>query len=153
MQDIYVVKIFQILRGTKRRSVFLVKLKTSPDFLKLTSTTDIYSEFSKIFTATIFSGDVCLNFSQEITVYWCDWFYFCVRPIWPSKECFSAKVLVKRGTRTPCNACLKNDTISLYAQRQFLMYRLKIVAHAYMKLWVHDNMISLSFWCKYIYVT
>ena len=39
-----------------------------------------------------------------------------------SKDWFSEKFLVKRGTRTPCTACLKKDTISLYTQRQFVMY-------------------------------
>ena len=101
------MKIFRISRGTKRRSLSLVKLKTSPAFLKMNSTTNIYSKFSKISRATISRGRFCLNISQEITVYWCDWFYFPVRPIWHSKECFSAKFLVKRGTRTPCTACQK----------------------------------------------
>ena len=45
-KEIYVVKIFQIPRGTKGWSLSLVKLKTSPAFLKMNSITDIYSEFS-----------------------------------------------------------------------------------------------------------
>ena len=44
---------FKIDRGTKSRSLYLVKLKTSPAFLKMNSTTDIYSEFSGISRATI----------------------------------------------------------------------------------------------------
>ena len=47
---------------------------------------------------------------------------------------FSSKVLVNRGIRTPCTACLKKDAIPLYAQNQFVMYRLKIVTEVYMKL-------------------
>ena len=71
--------------------------------------------FSKIFRTTTSRGCFCLNTLQLITVYCCDWFYFPVRPIWHSKECFSAKFLMKRGTRTPCTAYLKKDTIPLYA--------------------------------------
>ena len=73
----------------------------------MNSTTDIYSEFSKIFRVTISRGCFCRNIPQQITVYCCDWIYFSVIPIWHSKECFSAKFLVKRGTRTPCTACLR----------------------------------------------
>ena len=40
-----------------------------------------FSEFSKIFKATTSRGRFCLSILQEITVYWCDWFYFPVRPI------------------------------------------------------------------------
>ena len=39
---------------------------------------DIYSEFSKIFRATISRQHFCLSILQEITVYWSDWFYFPV---------------------------------------------------------------------------
>ena len=39
---------------------------------------DIYSEFRKIFRITISRGRFCLIILQEITVYWCDWFYFPV---------------------------------------------------------------------------
>ena len=46
----------------------------------------------------------------------------------------SAKLLVKRETRTPYSDCLNKDTIPLYAWRQFVMYKLKIVTHVYMKL-------------------
>ena len=120
----YVVKIFQIPWCTKRRSLSLVKLKTSPAFLKMNFTTDIYFEFSKIFRTATSRGRSCLNTSEEIPAYWCDWFYFPVKPIWHSKECFSAKFLVKRWTKTPCTACLKKDTIPLYAYRQFVMYRI-----------------------------
>ena len=70
------MKIFQIPRGTKRWSLSLVKLKSFPAFLKMNSTSDIYSEFSKIFRATISRRRFCLSISQEITVYWFDWFYF-----------------------------------------------------------------------------
>ena len=45
------------LEGTKRQSLSLVKLKTSPAFLKMNSTTEIYSELSKIFRATISRED------------------------------------------------------------------------------------------------
>ena len=68
-------------------SLSLVKLKNYPTLLKMNSTTDIYSEFSKIFRTTISRGGrggggcFCLNISQEITVYSCDWFYFPVRSI------------------------------------------------------------------------
>ena len=31
---------------------------------------------------------------------------------------------MKRWTKTPCTACLKKDTIPLYAYRQFVMYRI-----------------------------
>ena len=82
------MKIFQIARGTKRLSLSLVKLKFFSAFLKMNSTSDIYSEFSKIFRATISRGRFCLSISQEITVYWCDWFYFPVRSIWHSKGVF-----------------------------------------------------------------
>ena len=75
------MKIFQIPRGTKTQSLSLVKLKTSPAFLKMNSTSDIYSESSKIFRTTISKGRFWLNISQEITFYWWDWFYFPVRPI------------------------------------------------------------------------
>ena len=81
MQEIYVVKIFQIPRGNKRQNLSLVNLKTSPDFLKINSATDIYSVFSKIFRETISRGRCYLNILQEVTVYWCHWFYFPVRPI------------------------------------------------------------------------
>ena len=57
------------------------EIKPSYQVLSLNSTTDIYSKFSKIFGTTISRGCFCLNVSQEITVYWCDWFYFPVRPI------------------------------------------------------------------------
>ena len=50
------MRIFQIPRGNKRRCLSLVKLKSSPDFLLLNSTTDIYSEFGKIFSATASRG-------------------------------------------------------------------------------------------------
>ena len=73
----------------------------------MNSTTDICSEFSKIFRATISKGCFNRNIPQQITVYCCDWFYFSAIPIWHSKECFSAKFLVKCGTRTPCTACLR----------------------------------------------
>ena len=85
----------------------LNEVETFPAFLKMNSTTDIYSKFSKIFRATISRGRFCLNVLQEITVYWCNWFYFPVRSIWHLKEWFSGKCLVRRGTRTPCTACLK----------------------------------------------
>ena len=76
------MKIFQIPRGNKRRNLSLVKLKTSPDLkMKMNSATDIYSVFSKIFRETISRGRCYLNILQEITVYWCHWFYFPVRPI------------------------------------------------------------------------
>ena len=100
VQEIYAMKIFQTPSGTKRWSLSLVKLKSFPAFLKMNSTSGIYSEFSKICRATIYRGRFCLSISQEVTVYWCDWFYFPVRSIWHSKEWFSAKVLVRRGTRT-----------------------------------------------------
>ena len=135
------MKIFQIYRRTKRRSLPLTKLKTSPAFLKMRLTTVIYYEFGKIFRETISRGCFCLNTLQEIAVYWYDWFYFPVRPIWHSKEYFSAKFLVKRGTRKPCTAFLKKDTIPLYAERQFVMYGLKIVTQGYIKLLVSDNLI------------
>ena len=79
-------------------------MKISPAFLKMNSTTDIYSECSKIFGTTISRARFCLNVSQKITVYWCDWFYFPVR----------LKLLLKRETRTPCTDCLKKDTVSLF---------------------------------------
>ena len=81
IEEIYAVKIFQILRGTIRCILSLVKFKTFPAFLKMNSTTDIYYEFSTIFRATISMENFCLNTSQEITVYWCHWFYFPVRSI------------------------------------------------------------------------
>ena len=59
-----------------------------------------------------------------------------MRPIWHSKEWFSAQLLVKRGTKTPCIDCLKKDTIALYAYCQFVMYRLKIVTH---KIYGHGS--------------
>ena len=109
------MKISQIPRGTKRRSLSLVKLKTSPAFLKMNYTSGIYWEFGKLFGTTISRGRFCLNVPQEITVYCFDWFCFSLRPIGHSKDYFSAKLLVKRGTRTPCTDCLKKDTIPLYA--------------------------------------
>ena len=93
VQEIYVVQISQIPRGTKRRSLSLLNFKTSLAFLNMNSTTDIYSEFRKTFRATICKERFCLNVSQEIIVYWCDWFYFPVRPTWHSKECFATKFL------------------------------------------------------------
>ena len=126
VQEIYAMKIFQTPSGTKRWSLSLVKLKSFPAFLMMNSTSGIYSEFSKICRATIYRGRFCLSISQEVTVYWCDWFYFPVRSIWHSKEWFSAKVLVWRGTRASCTTCLKKDTIPLYAKHQFVMNRLKI---------------------------
>ena len=81
IEEIYAVKIFQILRGTIRCILSLVKFKTFPAFLKMNSTIDIYYEFSTIFRATISMANFCLNTSQEITVYWCRWFYFPVRSI------------------------------------------------------------------------
>ena len=115
------MKIFQIPTGTKRRSLSLVKSKTSPAFLEMNSTTDIYYEFSKIFRATISKGYLCWNISQEITVYWCDWFHFLVRSMWHPKECFSEKFLVKRATKTSCTACLKKRYYSI-VRRTSLRY-------------------------------
>ena len=115
VQEIYIVKIFQIPRGTKIRSLSLLNFKTFLVFLNMNSTTDIYFEFRKTFRATISTERFCLNISLEIIVYWCDWFYFPVRPTWHSKECFSTKFLVKHGTATLCIACLKKDIIPLYA--------------------------------------
>ena len=105
----------------------------------MSPTIELYSELIKIFRTTIFRGRFCLNTSQEITLYWCDWFYFPVSPIWHSKECFLAKFLVKRGTRTPCTTCLKKDTIPLYTKCEFVMYRLKNVTHIYMKLYIYTH--------------
>ena len=118
-----------------------VKLKTSPAFRKMNSTTDIYSEFSKIFRTTISRGRFCLNTSQEITIYWCDWFYFPVRPIWHSKERFSAKFLVKGGTRTPCTACLKKRCYSIVRIASVRYIQVKIETDVYMKLWVPNNLV------------
>ena len=97
-------------------------------------TSDIYSEFSKILGAIISWGRFCLSISQEITLYWCDLFYFSERSIWHSKEWFSVKFLVRRGTRNHCTAYLKKHTIPLYEKRQFVMYRLKIVTHIYKQI-------------------
>ena len=72
----------KFLEVLNRWSLSLVKLKFFPAFLKMNSTSDIYSEFSKIFRAAISRGRFCLSILQEITVYWCDWFYFPVRLIW-----------------------------------------------------------------------
>ena len=148
------MKIFQIPRGTKRWSLSLVKLKSFPAFLKMNSTSGIYSEFSKICRATIYRGRFCLSISQEVTVYSCDWFYFPVRSIWHSKEWFPSKFLVRRGTRTTCTAVWKRilfhctHSVSLLCTGwkllivQFVMSRLKIVqADVYMKLWVPDNLV------------
>ena len=119
----------------------------------MNSTNNIYSEFSKIFRATVSRGRFCLSIPQETTVYRCDWFYFPVRSIWNSKEWFSVKFLVRSGTRTTCTACLKKDTIPLYAYRQFIMYRLKIITHVYMKLWVLDNLVLFLYHSGiYIYI-
>ena len=49
VQEILALNIFQIPRGTKKQSLSLEKLKTSPAFPKMNSTTIIYSEFSQIF--------------------------------------------------------------------------------------------------------
>ena len=109
------MNIFQIPRGGKRWSLPLAKLRSVPVFLKMNSTSDIHSELNKIFRATISRGSFCLGISQEIIVYWCDWFYFPMRSIGHSKEWFSVKFLVRCGTGTACTACLKKDTIPLYA--------------------------------------
>ena len=142
MQELYVVKIFQIPRGTKRRSLSLVKFKTSPAFMKMNSIANIYSEFSKIFRATNSRGCFCLNVSQEITVYWCHWFYFPARIIWHSNKWFFVEIFSEAWNQNTLH-CLyeKKDTIPLYAQCQFIMYRLKIVTHVYMQLWVPDNLV------------
>ena len=55
------------------------------------------------------------------------------------KSVFRRDFLLKRETSTPCTACLKKDTISLYTYRQLVIFRLQIVMHAYMKLRVPDN--------------
>ena len=93
----------------------LSKVEVFPAFLKMNSTSDIYCGFSKIIRATTSRGRFCLNISQETTVYWSDWFYFPVRSIWHSKEWFSVKFLVRRGTRRPCTVCLKKDIVPLHA--------------------------------------
>ena len=67
------MKIFQIPGDTKSWSLPSLKLKTFLAFLKMNSTSDIYSKFSKIVGATISRRHFCLSISQEITVYWCDW--------------------------------------------------------------------------------
>ena len=104
-QEIYAVKIFQIPRGTKRCSLSLIKLKTFSAFLKMNSTTDIYSEFSKIFTATISRRHFCFNISQEITVYWCDWFYFPARQILTIERMFFNKIFSETCDQSPLH-CL-----------------------------------------------
>ena len=58
-------KIFQIPRGTMRWSLSLVKLKISPAFLKINSTTDIYSEFWNIFSTTISREVILLKFCKS----------------------------------------------------------------------------------------
>ena len=84
------MEIFQIPGGNKRWSLSLVKLKSFPAFLKMNSTSDIYSEFSKIFGATISRRRFYLSISQEITVYWCDWVLLsCEINMTLEKEVFS----------------------------------------------------------------
>ena len=84
------MEIFQIPGGNKRWSLSLVKLKPFPAFLKMNSTSDIYSEFSKIFGATISRRRFYLSISQEITVYWCDWVLLsCEINMTLEKEVFS----------------------------------------------------------------
>ena len=131
----------------------LSKVEVFPAFLKMNLTSDIYSGFSKIFRATTSRGCFFLSVSQETTLYWCDWFYFPLRSIWHSKEWFSVKFLVRLGTRTICSVCLKKDHIPLYAERQFVMYRLKIVTHVYMKLRGPDNLVLFLYYPGiYIYI-
>ena len=114
----------------------------------MNSTTGIYSEFSKIFRVTISRGCFCQNIPQQITVYCCDWIYFSVIPIWHSKECFSAKFLVKRGTRTPCTACLRKRYYSFVR-----IASVNYVQHTF--TWNTEYLIlgfiSLSFWYTYCY--
>ena len=87
----------------------LSKAEDFSSFSKMNSTSDIYSKFGNIFRSTISRGHFYLSILQEMTVYWCDWYYFPVRSI------FSAKDLVRQGTRIPCTTCLKKDAIPLYA--------------------------------------
>ena len=93
----------------------LAKLKFFPAFLRMKLTSDIYSGFSKIFRATVSRGRFCVIMSQEITVYWCDWFYFTVeelniddignfqdspRLVFTDEECGNLKVVNDGGELT-----------------------------------------------------
>ena len=53
-----------------------------------------------------------------------------------SKDWFSEKILVKRGTRTPCTACLKKKILfhCTHSVSSLCTYRLRTVTHDYMKL-------------------
>ena len=141
VQEIYVVKIFQIPGGTKKRSLSLVKLKTSPVFLKMNSTTDIYSKFSKIFRATISRWRFCLNILLEITVYWCNSFYFPIRPNLALERVFFGEIFSEAWDQNTLHCLSEKYIIPLCAQRHFVLCRLKTVTHIYMKLLVPDNLV------------
>ena len=92
--------------------------------MKLTS--DIYSGFSKIFRATVSRGRFCVSVSQEITVYWCDWFYFTVeelniddignfqdspRLVFTDEECGNLKVVNDGGELNVVGESISSATL------------------------------------------
>ena len=116
-------------------SLSLVKLKTTLAFLKMSWTTDIYSEFSEIFRTTISRGVLLLKYFAAD---------YCLL-VWlvtnlTLERVFFGEIFSETWTRTPCTAYLIKDTIPLCAQGQFVMYRLKIVTQVYMKL-LPDNLV------------
>ena len=90
---------------SRKRSLCLVKLKTSSAFLKINSISDIYSEFCKILWATI-------SREAHLLVIWLV-LLFCETNLITRKSVFLGKLLLKCGTRTSCTDSLKKDTIIL----------------------------------------
>ena len=90
---------------SRKRSLCLVKLKTSSAFLKINSISDIYSEFCKILWATI-SREALLLLIWLVLL-------FCEKNLITRKSVFLGKLLLKCGTRTSCPDSLKKDTIIL----------------------------------------
>ena len=82
IHEIAVLKISQILRGTTRWSISLIKLKTW--FCSFSK--DELHHLAKTVEQLFLRKRFCFNTSKGITVL--DWFYFSVRPVWSLERVF-----------------------------------------------------------------
>ena len=74
-----------------------------------------------------------------------NWFCSWVRQIWLLEGVHFARIFSKTWYKNTLHWLLEKDTIPLYAWCQFVMYRLNIVAHVYMKVRVPDNFVLVLY--------
>ena len=139
---ISVLKVFQIPRGTTRRSLSLVKLKTSPSFLKVNSTPDIYSEFCKIFLTTISREALLLKCFARDHCFLLVWLVllFCETDLITRKRVFRRNIWWSVGTEHLAVTAWKKKLFNCTYSVSSLCTGAEDCNINYLKLWVQNNL-------------